>query len=254
MSNIQGATDSREISNEIKDAAKTSGIQEYGESKLPCGDISGREVIVVEGRADVLNLLRNRVNNAIAMNGTKLPEDIKELSKSKELTLFVDGDRGGKLIVQNVVDNAKVKYVAVAPDGKEVEELTGKEILMQLRKKMPVEEFSSKSPGARNFSEKTETKKLSLSSKDKEKLKELSKENEGSGRAILLNQRLEEIKKVSAKTLGGALKRLSEKPFVLVVDGTVTSPIMKSAEEAHVQVIVAKNFATTETNIELLSL
>jgi len=139
MHTIQGSTDSREISNEIKDSKKMSEIQEYGKSKLPAGDLSGREVIVVEGRADVLNLLRNNVNNAIAMNGTKLPEEIKELSQEKDIILFVDGDRGGKLIVKNVVDNARIKYIAVAPDGKEVEELTGKEILMNLRKKVPVE-------------------------------------------------------------------------------------------------------------------
>jgi len=130
MTEIKGSTDSREISNEIKSSAKTAGVEEYGKDKLPCGDLSSKEVVVVEGRADVLNLMRNGVNNCVAMNGTKLPESIKELSNEKEMTLFVDGDRGGKLIIQNVVDNARVKYIAIAPDGKEVEELTGKEQLM----------------------------------------------------------------------------------------------------------------------------
>jgi len=103
-----------------------------------------KEVIVVEGRADVLNLMKNGVNNVIAMNGTKLPESIRKLSREKDVTLFVDGDRGGNLIIQNVVENANVKYIVVAPDGKEVEELTGKEILMNLRKKVSVEEYSYK--------------------------------------------------------------------------------------------------------------
>jgi DNA primase len=53
------------------------------ESKLPCGEISGDELIVVEGRADVVNMLRNRVNNVIGMDGTKLPPEIAELSKEK---------------------------------------------------------------------------------------------------------------------------------------------------------------------------
>ena len=141
MKEITGSTDSREISKEIKDSTRMSEIKEFGERKLPCGDISGNEIIVVEGRADVLNLMKNGVNNVIAMNGTKLPEEIKELSKEKELTLFVDGDRGGKLIIQNVVDNARVKYIVIAPDGKEVEELTGKEILMNLRRKVPVRDY-----------------------------------------------------------------------------------------------------------------
>jgi DNA primase len=141
MVGISGQTDSREISKEIKDSARTSEIKEYGEEKLPCGDLSENEIFVVEGRADVLNMLRAGVKNVIAMNGTKLPESIRKLSQEKEITLFVDGDRGGKLIIQNVLDNARIKYIAIAPDGKEVEELQGKEILMTLRRKMTVSEY-----------------------------------------------------------------------------------------------------------------
>src|SRR4030042_1772749 len=74
MQGIEGSSDSREISNAIKDSARTANIQEYGNEKLPCGDISGRELIVVEGRAEVINLMRSGVNNVIAMNGKKLPD------------------------------------------------------------------------------------------------------------------------------------------------------------------------------------
>src|SRR3990167_8568746 len=145
MSELKGTTDSREISKEIKESARTADVKEYGEEKLSHGDISGNEIVVVEGRADVLNLMRAGVNNVIAMNGTKLPEGIKTLSEEKEITLFIDGDRGGKLIAKNVTDNARIKYIAVAPDGKEVEELTGKEVLICLRKKVPAREFLSRS-------------------------------------------------------------------------------------------------------------
>ncbi len=253
MQEIQGSTDSREISEEIKDSAKMAEIQEYGKNRLPCGDISGDKIIVVEGRADVLNLIKRGIKNIIAMNGTKLPEEIKELSKDKEITLFVDGDRGGKLIIQNVVDNAKVSYIAIAPDGKEVEELTGKEILMNLRKKISLEEFFSKEKYAKPVPEK-EVKRIDLSDKDKTKLKELSDENQGTGKAILLDKSLEEIKKVSVRGLNGALRKISKKPSIIVIDGTVTSSIIKASEEAKVQVIAAKNFATTDTDIQLLSL
>ena len=253
MQEIRGSTDSREISEEIKDSAKMAEIKEYGKNKLPCGDISGDKIIVVEGRADVLNLIKRGVKNIIAMNGTKLPEEIKELSKDKEITLFVDGDRGGKLIIQNVVDNAKVSYIAIAPDGKEVEELTGKEILMNLRKKISPEEFFSKGKYIRSVPEK-EVKRTDLSDKDKTKLKELSDENQGTGKAILLNEFLEEIKRVSVRGLNSALRKISKKPSIIVIDGTVTSSIIKASEEVKVKVIAAKNFATTDTDIQLLSL
>lgn len=267
MKSIEGSTDSREISNTIKESVRMEEIQEYGNEKLPCGDLSGNEIIVVEGRADVLNLLKNGVNNVIGMNGTKLPDAIKELSQKKEITLFVDGDRGGELIAKNVTDNAKIKYIAVAPDGKEVEELTGKEILMNLRKRIPVDDFFSRRTSLRRSHERTEEvkkesidssssvseEKLELSNEDKEKLKELSKENEGTGKAILLDKELNEIKKVSARGLGRTLNKLKENPSVIVLDGTVTSSILNASENSGVQVIVAKNFATTDTKIKLLS-
>ncbi|MBW2977851.1 DNA primase [Candidatus Woesearchaeota archaeon] len=254
MKNIEGSTDSRAISNEIKDSAKMAGLTEYGKSKLPCGDISDKEIIVVEGRADVLNLLKNGVKNVIAMNGTKLPDDIKELSKEKDIILFVDGDRGGKLIVRNVVDNAEVKGIVVAPDGKEVEELTGKEVLMALRKKISPQEFFARENRNGYRNDYKEKKGFELSEENKEKLKRLSQENEGSKQAILLDRYLNEIKRISVRALANYLKKASRKPAVIVIDGTVTSPMIRSAEEVWCQVIAGKNFATTDTRIQLLSL
>jgi DNA primase len=277
MQEIHGTTDSREISAEIKDSTRIAGIKEYGENKLPCGDISGKELIVVEGRADVVNMIRNGVNNVICMNGTKLPDEIKELGKEKEITLFVDGDRGGKLIVQNVTENANITYIATAPDGKEVEELTGKEILMNLRKRIPVKEFlsgsrSEKSQETRTHSSynnqrtqssyhreeapKVETKEETFElTEDKKKiLKEILKENEGKGRGVILNSSLKEIKTVSLKTLAPTLNKLRERPTALVIDGIATTPIILSAEDAGCKVIVAKNFSMTDTKVKLLSL
>ncbi len=255
MSEIKGSTDSREISNEIKDSAKTANIQEYGEEKLPCGNISGREIIVVEGRADVVNLLRAGVNNVIAMNGTKLPNAIRELAKEKEITLFVDGDRGGKLIVQNVADNASIDYIVVAPDGKEVEELAGKEILMILRRKTPLNEFLKREGMQRRESTESEIspKRKELSNEEKEKLKKILKENENSGKAILLDESLKKIREISSRGFGGSLRRIDEKPYAIILDGTVTSSVIEAAEDAGCQVLVAKNFAATSENIQLLS-
>jgi DNA primase len=253
MSEIKGSTDSREISNEIKDSAKTANIQEYGEERLPCGNISGRDIIVVEGRADVVNLLRAGVNNVIAMNGTKLPNAIKELAKEKEITLFVDGDRGGKLIIQNVADNASIDYIVVAPDGKEVEELAGKEILMILRRRTPLNEFLKREGMQKKESSENPSKRKELSEEQKEKLKKILKDNEDSGKAILLDESLKEIREISARGFGGSLRRVNEKPYVIVLDGTVTSSVIEAAEDAGCQFIVAKNFAATSNNIQLLS-
>ncbi|MFH1325569.1 MAG: DNA primase DnaG [archaeon] len=264
MKEIHGTTDSREISNQIKDYSRTSEVSEYGSEKLPAGDISGREVIVVEGRADVLNLLRAGIKNVIAMNGTKLPDAIKELGKEKELTLFVDGDRGGKLIARNVVDNARVRYIAVAPDGKEVEEISGKEIWMCLRKKVPTSEFFS----GRSFSEeKFERKKAEITSEvskapeidessdedESGKLREVFEKIQGKGKAVLLDRNLKEVKSVSARAAGSALKKESN-VYAVAIDGTATSSVISSAEDANVQIVAAKNFASTSDKVKLVSL
>ena len=289
MVEISGQTDSREISKTIKDSARTSDVKEYGDEKLPYGDLSEQELFVVEGRADVMNMLRAGVKNVIAMNGTKLPDGVKKLSQEKDITLFVDGDRGGKLIVQNVLDNARIRYITVAPDGKEVEELTGKEILMALRRKMTVgeylnssrESFSGRTSGSASFSQKnseppaqnlsrlsqeqgSSTPSRSIDEEnndeskqeseiDTEKIKEIAKKNKGTGKAILLDESFEEIKSVSAKSVSGALKKSRKKPFAIIIDGTASNTMIQDSEDAGVRVIVAKNFTTTDTKIKLLS-
>ncbi len=265
MQEVHGSADSRDISNQIKEHSRTYDIAEYGDEKLPFGgDLSGRELIVVEGRADVLNLMRNGVRNAIAMNGTKLPEAIRKLSREKDLTLFVDGDRGGKLIARNVVDNARIQFIAVAPDGKEVEELPGKELLMSLRKKYTVDEFFRE----RRFDrfEKSEvltpkeiiapeetTKKISPE-ETKNQLKKFASEIKDSGKALILDSKFEVIKEVSARAVSSSLKKLDREPYAIVTDGSVTGTLIDAAQESGVMAIMASNFAATSDKIQLLSL
>jgi DNA primase len=276
MKELQGETSSREISTEIRSATRGAEIAEYGEDKLPSGDLSGNEIIVVEGRADVVNLLRNGISNVIAMNGTKLPRSVSDLSLEKEVTLFVDGDRGGKLIVQNVIDNARIHDIAVAPSGKEVEELTGKEILQALRKKMSVKEFLSLDRSERSYSynhenqrreeyhresrtevpytpEHKEAPKTEKEFKiNEEKLETLFNKIKGTGKAITLDENLNELREVSVRGLGASLRRTND-VRAIVVDGTATSNLIQTAEEAGCKVVVAKNFTTTDTKMKLMS-
>lgn len=123
-------------------------IIEYGPEKLPAGpDIDKSDtIIVVEGRADVLNLLRYGYTNAIALEGAreKIPKTIVDLSKKKKTIALVDGDRGGELILKTLLDQAKIDYVARAPKGMEVEELTGKEIAQALEQMVPAETYKKK--------------------------------------------------------------------------------------------------------------
>ncbi len=117
-------------------------VLEYGRERLAAGPAieESDEIVVVEGRADVLTLLKHGFKNVIAMNGTSAPQTIKELSRKKTVTVFVDGDRGGDLIVRELLSTSEIDFVCKAPDGKEVEELTKKEIHKCLRARITAEQ------------------------------------------------------------------------------------------------------------------
>ena len=136
--------DSKEISEIVESDVKSSVVTTYGIDNLPAGpDIANnQELILVEGRADVVNLLKNDIDNCIAVGGAlgSVPKTIVDLTKSKETTLFVDGDRGGEMIIRSVLNVAEIDYVAKAPEGKEVEELTRKDIIKALRSRVPIEQ------------------------------------------------------------------------------------------------------------------
>ncbi len=90
----------------------------------------------------MINLLKNDIDNCIAVGGAtgKIPKTIIDLSKSKETTLFLDGDRGGDMILRGLLNVCDIDFVVRAPDGKEVEELTRKDIIKALRTKVPIEQ------------------------------------------------------------------------------------------------------------------
>jgi 5S rRNA maturation endonuclease (ribonuclease M5) len=134
--------DSQELADEVAYSVRVMEIKNYGRERLPAGPgvEESDEIIVVEGRADVLNLLKYGIKNAIAINGTSVPQTLAELSRQKIVTAFVDGDRGGNLIIKELTAVADIDFVTRAPDGKEVEEITKKEIHMALRGKISTEQ------------------------------------------------------------------------------------------------------------------
>ena len=136
--------DSQELADLVSQSVRVMEITEYGRDRLPSGPgiDEAEEVVLVEGRADVLNLLKHGFKNVIAIGGTNIPESIHNLAKEKTLTLFVDGDRGGDLILKGLLNaGIEIDFVTRAPDGKEVEEITKKEIHKALRSKVAVEQI-----------------------------------------------------------------------------------------------------------------
>ena len=140
-----GKTVSESIVQTVREEVEKGEIMSYGEEHLPAGPAvkDSDSIIVVEGRSDILNLLRYGIKNTIAVQGTNIPKTVQMLSRERTVTVFLDGDRGGDLILKEMLQVAEVDFVARAPPGTEVEELTYKQIVKALRYKTPVDQYLS---------------------------------------------------------------------------------------------------------------
>ncbi len=131
------------LAQNIRESVQTEEITTYGKERCPAGPNvkSSEAIIIVEGRSDVLNLLRAGIKNAIAVEGTNIPKSVQDLSKEKVTTAFVDGDRGGELILRELFQTADIDFVARAPRAHEVEELSAKQLVKCLRNKVPGDQY-----------------------------------------------------------------------------------------------------------------
>jgi DNA primase len=135
---VESSPSTEEVVKEVAGSLRGVDVIEYGPDKLPAGpEVERGDIIVVEGRADVILLMKVGIRNVIALNGTKVPDTVIKLTKDREVTAFLDGDRAGDLILKELSQVAEIDYVARAPFGKEVEDLTPKEIMRALRERVP---------------------------------------------------------------------------------------------------------------------
>ena len=139
----QSKGSSFDLMDSVRQSVQVEEITTYGKDRCPAGpNVRDSEaIIIVEGRSDVLNLLKAGIKNAIAVEGTNIPKTVQELSRERVATAFVDGDRGGELILRELFQVAEVDFVARAPRAHEVEELTAKQIIKCLRNKVPGDQY-----------------------------------------------------------------------------------------------------------------
>ncbi|TET11897.1 MAG: DNA primase [Candidatus Thorarchaeota archaeon] len=137
------APGSEEITSAVTKASKRN-VAKYGLDKLPAGpELAGsKEIIIVEGRADIINLMKMGINNTIAVEGTRVPKTVIDLTKKRGMKTiaFLDGDRGGDLILRELMQVADVDYIARAPKGKEVEELSRRQVTKALQTRIPADQ------------------------------------------------------------------------------------------------------------------
>jgi DNA primase len=280
------APESKEISEQVRDEVKVSEVRYYGPEKLPCGPNIGtaEHIIIVEGRADVLTLLKCDIENVIALQGKNIPKSVIELTKEKTVTVFVDGDRGGDLIIKQMSDIAEVDFVAKAPDGKEVEELTKKEIIKALRRKMPLDQFMSRTfrdydQNNRRTYQKPMKAELALPAEIEslgikqlaEEIKPLPvavkkpvqpalpfvailRELAGSLKGALLNQSMEVIIETDVRDLAKEIETRKD-VHAIVFDGIITQRLVDMANDRGIKYIAGIKSTKIENrgNVELIT-
>jgi len=265
--------DSQEIAEEVAHSVRVMEVTEYGSDRLPAGPTveESDEVIVVEGRADVINMLKHGFKNVIAMNGTSIPPTIIELSHRKDLVVFVDGDRGGNLILRDLLNIAEIDFVTRAPDGKEVEELAKKEIHKALRSRITAEqaklELASMNTGesirkpmiarplpphrpqmtpmrpgapmAAPMAAPRPSSKPILRDEEKKRLGEMLEGLIGTRGAYVLDEKMNVLGKVPFTELNSTLKSLNTGVYAVVFDGIVEAGLVEVAEKSTIKHIIA---------------
>ena len=270
--------DVKELLRDIESSLRPGELIEYGEDKLPAGPGVDKsdELIVVEGRADVINLLRYGYDNVIAIEGARghIPETIKKLTqKKRKVIAFTDGDHAGELILRDLIREAKVDYVARPPQGKEVEDLTGKEIEKALSNAIPVSEYLKrerraerrphaekpaveKEARAQAAREATQVETLTLDLPG-EVIKE-AKKLPGTLEAVIYDREWKEVKRVPVRDLYETLKEMEPGQAMAVVsDGIITQRIVDIASEKKIPLVIGSrvgNIVKKDGNVTILTL
>ncbi|MBY8989014.1 MAG: DNA primase [Candidatus Lokiarchaeota archaeon] len=242
----QNSLEHSEIEERMDADIKLGEITSWGPENLPAGpDVeSSQEIIIVEGRADVLNLLRIGVKNTIAVQGTQVPKSILNLLKTKSSVIaFLDGDRGGTIILNELLQVAKLDYVARAPEGLEVEELTRKQLIKSLQNKKPA--------GVK--SKPITKKKKEITGKDalfQKLMKKLKVKNQAAlkesldkiepGHSIGFNKNLEKLFEIPVGEIFEKIKNFKETQF-LVIDGILTKRLITLLLPMKIKFIACKN-------------
>jgi len=268
----EGKIEGESIADNVRQAVQVEEITNYGQDHCPAGPNIEKSdaIIIVEGRRDVLNLLKYGIKNVIAVGGTNIPKTVAELTRERISTAFVDGDRGGELILKELLQTADIDFVARAPQTREVEEIPQKLIMKALKNKIPAEQYaemydikyerkikdadkinntSQQNSKKDKKTEKTHHEKQKSSSKKDEKDKEkiisekqktygkILNDISGSLKAVLFDNNDKEIKKIPVRELTDSLKK-SDNISTVVFDGIITQRLLDIANSKNIKEIV----------------
>lgn len=237
----EGFPETQEITEEIKEAVRSSEVTEYMGLPAGPGIKNFDSLIVCEGRADVLKLVKNGIKNVIAIEGSSVPKPVVDLSKKKTTTVFLDGDRGGDLILKEMFQkNMDIDFVARAPRGKEVEDLTKKEIYKSLRDKIPSDQAKTENEIPKNNHKNSYHKSVpqkAINDKLKDTFKVKLTELTGTRAAMLFDKDMKLIGKLPVKEMFSAIKEV-ENIETLIFDGSINQKLINFASEKNIKNVV----------------
>ena len=258
--NIESMPSVDEVYKEISDTMKVGKVEKYGPEDLPAGPglESSKDIIIVEGRADIINLMRCGIFNTIALEGAKVPDSIKKITKERNATALLDGDRGGDLIQKELLQVTNIKFIGRAPRGKEIEECNCREIAEALDNRVPINELLGKQtvqpkktvPPIPATPEHTKVK-----AEVPDSIVLAAKALVGTLEAVLLNEKLELIERLPVSQLAEKLQQIAGVNTV-VFDGIITQRIVDIAGDKNIRRIVASRVSEAvkpALNVELMT-
>ncbi len=248
------------IADTVRQAVQIEEIINYGHDHCPAGPNIDKSdaIVIVEGRRDVLNLLKYGIKNVIAVGGTNIPKTVIDLTKERITTAFVDGDRGGILILKELLQTADIDFVARAPQTREVEEIPQKLIMKSLKNKIPAEQYAEMydiklekkdkdiEPKKEKREQKTkqrseepvaEKQKVEVSDEKQKNYAAMLDEISGSLKAVLLDGKDKELKTIPVRELTDELKK-SDNISTVVFDGIITQRLLDIANNKDIKEIV----------------
>jgi len=222
-------SESDEMLKDIYEAVKVSKLTTFGPEKLACGTgvYESDWIILVEGRADVINLLRAGYDNAIAIEGAKIADSVIKLCKEKnQVIAFLDGDRAGDLILRELEQTVKLSKIVRAPPGKEVEDLTPLEINEILE----------------NAISSLKQERIDVKNEFEKKVIDIFPEINETLEAIGYDDNMQLVFKVPVSEI---VKRLEEERNIkyLVLDGIITQRLVDTAKNSGTKYIIAHRIA-----------
>ena len=244
----QGMPESQKISELIKESVRSMEVTNYHGLSAGPDVLSSDEIIIVEGRADVINLLKNGIKNAIAIEGSKIPQEVIDITKEKTTVAFQDGDRGGDLDLKKLLAVADIDFVCRAESGKEVEELTRKQIFKSLRDRVPVNQNGKKYDSSYDAAppEADETKEdMREEPKDDSKEKELFTSMldnlVGTRAAYMIDGDMQILTKVPMSEMSEVVDDFPN-IFAIIFDGKINQYLVDIANKRKISYVVGIGF------------